>query len=304
VGVIAGQLAAGGETAIAARASLASMTAPGAGQAIVKLLSTDLPSSVKAELIEVLISRREAGAMDVFMSAAAGSDADVARAAAKAIGVLGGTAELPKLIAMFLAQKDDARRDQLAQAIGSISARDPNSDAPAGMIIDAIAKADPASRPQLVALLARVAGPKALAEARRQLKSTDAEARKAAINAMSAWPTIEPADDLLAIAKADSGAEAILAIRGCASLLGKPGNAKPADAVAKLAEAMGLAKRTEEKRAILAVLPNVACDEAVKLAESLGGDKTIAREANLAAEKTKAAMAKPAKGKGRGKKPK
>jgi HEAT repeat protein/type 1 glutamine amidotransferase len=304
VGVIAGQLAAGGETAIAARASLASMTAPGAAQAMVKLLSASLPSSSKAEVIEVLISRREAGAMGVFMSAAAGSDADVARAAAKAVGVLGGPAEMPKLIAMFLAQKDDARRDQLAQAIGSIAAHSPNADAPAGMIIDAIAKADPSSRPQLVALLPRAAGAKALAEARRQLKSPDAETRKAAINAMAAWPTIEPADDLLAVAKADSGAEAILAIRGCTSLLGRPGNAKPADAVAKLAEAMSIAKRPEEKRFILSVLPNVACDEAVKLAESLAGDKDVAREANLAAEKTKAAMAKPAKGKGRGKKAK
>jgi len=304
VEVIARQLPAGGETAIAARASLASMTAQGAAQAMVKLLSANLPSASKAEVIEVLISRREAGAMDVFMSAAAGSDADIARAAAKALGVLGGTVEMPKLIAMFLAQKDDARRDQLAQAIGSIAAHSQNADAPAGMIIDAIAKADPASRPQLVALLARVAGPKALAEARRQLKSPDAETRKAAINALSAWPNIEPADDLLAIAKADSGAEAILAIRGCASLLGKPGNAKPDAAVAKLAEAMGLAKRIEEKRAILAVLPNVACDEAVKLAESLAGDQSVAREAKLAVDKTKAAMAKPAKGKGRGKKAK
>jgi HEAT repeat protein/type 1 glutamine amidotransferase len=304
VGVIAGQLAAGGETTNAARASLASMTAPGAGAAMVKLLSSSLPSPSKADVIEVLISRREAGAMEVFMSAAAGSDADVARAAAKAVGVLGGAAELPKLIAMFLAQKDDARRDQLAQAIGSIAARGPNADAPAGMIIDAIAKADLSSRPQLVALLARAAGAKALAEARRQLKSPDAETRKAAINALAAWPTIEPADDLLAVAKADNGTEAILAIRGCTSLLGKRGNAKPADAVAKLAEAMGVAKRIEEKRAILAVLPNVACDEAVKLAESLTGDQALAREANLAVEKTKAAMTKPTKGKGRGKKAK
>jgi len=302
VTIIAGQLPAGGETAIAARASLAAMTAPGAGQAIVKLLSANLPAAGKAELIEVLISRREAGAMGVFMSAAADSDADIARAAAKAVGVLGGAAEMPKLIAMFLAQKDDARRDQLAQAIGSIAAHSPNADAPAGMIIDAIAKADLASRPQLVALLPRVAGAKALASARRQLKSDDAETRKAAIKAMAAWPTIEPADDLLAVAKADSGAEAILAIRGCASLMSKAGRIKPADAVAKLAEAMGLAKRTEEKRAILAALPNVACNEALALADSLAGDQALAREAGMASEKIKAAMAKPAKGKGRGKK--
>jgi HEAT repeat protein/type 1 glutamine amidotransferase len=302
--MLARQLPVGGETAIAAKASLAGLGDKAAGPMMVDMLAPKSLPAIKVGLIEVLISRREAGGMGTFMSAIADSDADVARAAAKAVGMLGGAAEMPKLIAMFLAQKDDARRDQIAQAIGSIAARGPNADAPAGMIIDAIAKADLSSRPQLVALLPRVAGAKALAAARQQLKSSDAETRKAAINALAAWPTIEPADDLLAVAKADSGAEAILAIRGCTSLLGKPGNAKPADAVAKLAEAMGVAKRIEEKRAILAALPNVACNEAIALADSLAGDVAIAREAKLAAEKTKAAMAKPAKGKGRVKKAK
>lgn len=293
VGVLAKQLAAGGKTASTARTSLTTLADKQAGPAMVKLLSADLPDPGKAELIEVLIARREAGATSAFLTAAGDKDGGVARAAVKALGILGGDGEMPKLIAMLLAAKDSGKCNELAQAIGSIAARSESPDAAGAMVIAAIAKADASARPSLVSVLPRIGDDKALTAARQQLKSSDAETRKAAIRALSEWPNAAPADDLLAIARADSGAEAILAIRGCVTLLGKRDNPKPAEAVAKLAEAMKLAKRTEEKRAILGALQNVPCDEAVKLAESCTGDKALAREAATAVKKIKAAIKNP-----------
>ena len=299
VGVLAKQIATGGATASTVRASLTGLADKAAGAAMVKLLSSDLPAASKAEVIEVLIVRREVGAMNAFLTAAADKDAGIARAAIKAVGILGGIGEMPKLIAMLHAEKDGGRRNELAQSVGSMAARSKSPDAAGAMVIAAIAKADATARPSFVSVLPRVGGDKALAVARQQLKSDDAETRKAAIRALSDWPTPAPADDLLAIAKTGPGDEAILAIRGCVTLLGKRDNPEPAKAVAKLAEAMKLAKRTEEKRAILGALQNVPCEQALKLAESLATDKALAREATLAANKIRAAMNNPRKGRRR-----
>ncbi len=293
VGVLAKQLAAGGQTTLTARISLTSLADKQAGPAMGKLLSSDLPAPSKGELIEVLIARREAGATNAFLTAAGDKDGGVARAAVKALGLFGGEKEMPKLIAMLLAEKDSGKGNELAQAIGSMAARSESPDTAGAMVIAAIAKADASVRPSLVSVLPRIGGDKALAAARQQLKCSDAETRKAAIRALSDWSTAAPADDLLAVAKASSGAEAILAIRGCVTLLGKRDNPKPAAAVAKLAEAMKLAKRTEEKRAILGALGNLPCDQAVKLAETLATDKALAREATAAVKKIKDAIKNP-----------
>jgi len=290
VPAIAGQLPVGGETANAARASLGGMTAPGVGEAMVKQLASDLPAEGKAQLIEILITRREAGSMQAFIAAAADRDAGVARAAVKAIGVLGGPKELPAMVGMLVAEKDGGKRGEIEQALGSVIARCDSPDAGATLVIDAINKADAAARPNLIAVLPRIGGDKALGAARQQLKSDDPEARKAAIRALSDWPEPAPADDLLAIAKADSGADGILALRGCVNLLSKSGNRPAVDTVAKLAEAMGLAKRTDEKRLILSVLPKFPCEQSLKMAQVLADDKDLGREAGLAAGKIKNAM--------------
>jgi len=290
VPAIAGQLPVGGETANAARASLGGMTAPGVGEAMVKQLASDLPAEGKAQLIEILIARREAGSMQAFIAAAADRDAGVARAAVKAIGVLGGPKELPAMVGMMVAEKDGGKRGEIEQALGSVIARCDSPDAGATLVIDAINKADAAARPNLIAVLPRIGGDKALGAASQQLKSDDPEARKAAIRALSDWPEPAPADDLLAIAKADSGDDGILALRGCVNLLSKWSNRPAVDTVAKLAEAMSLAKRTDEKRLILSVLPKFPCEQSLKLAQALADDKDLGREAGLAAGKIKNAM--------------
>ena len=290
--VLLKQIAVGGETTNAARASLAKLSDKNTGKVLANTLIGDASDGVKAAVVEVLIARREVGQMSALLTAAADKDGTVASAGAKALGVLGTPTEMPKLIAMLLATKDAGRQDRLAQAIGSIASR--NKDAGgAGAIVAAIAKANPTGKASLVAILPRIADAKALAAVRAQLKSSDVDVRKAAVRAMGDWPSMEPADDLLGVAKATSGAEGILAIRGVVNLVTKVRGVKPADGVAKLAKAMKLASRPEEKRSILAALPAVACKEGVQLAESMTKDPGVAKEATDAVERIKKALKNP-----------
>jgi hypothetical protein len=290
--VLLEQLGAGGATTHAARASLVALSDSGAGAALAKVLAGGEPAGVKANVIEVLIARREVGQMPALLKAAGDSDKTLAGAGAKALGVMGTPAELPKLIELLLAAKDGGRQGQLAQAIGSIASRNKDSGA-AGAVVAAINKADAAGKAALTGVLPTVGGAKALAAAKAQLKSPDTDCRKAAIRALGDWPTAEPADDLLGVAKASSGAEGILAIRGLVNLMTRAEGVKPADGVAKLAEAMKLAKRPEEKRAILAALPAVPCQEGVRLAESLANDPAVGKEAGAAVKRINDAIKNP-----------
>jgi hypothetical protein len=151
-----------------------------------------------------------------------------------------------------------------------------------------LAKASNAQRPRLLAVLARIGDEKSLAAVRAQLKSTDAETKKAAIRALADWPTPLPLSDLLNIAKTSGNAvEKALALRGYIKLVGLPANRSAADTVKLLEGALGLAGRADEKRAIVAVLPKYPCQEATKLAERLKGDPAVAAEAALAISKIK-----------------
>ena len=207
-----------------------------------------------------------------------------------ALGTLGTPAEMPKVIGMILSSDNAGRQDQLAQALGSIASRASDKAAAAEVVIAAIAKANGSAKAALISVLPRVTGDKALAEARKQIQSDDADIRKAAIRALGDWPSVAAVTDLLAAAKARTGAENVLAIRGVINVVSRDRSVKPADGVSLLGEALDLAKRSEEKRAILGALPSVACPEGIKLAESLASDNSLAKEAAAAVKGINNAM--------------
>jgi len=81
-----------------------------------------------------------------------------------------------------------------------------------------------------------------------------------------------------------------LALRGYIKLLGIPANRGAAETVKLLSEAMDVAQRPEEKKAVLSALTKFPCEEALVLAENAGKDSALAAEAELAAKKIKEAL--------------
>jgi hypothetical protein len=102
-----------------------------------------------------------------------------------------------------------------------------------------------------------------------------------------------PAEELLATAREESSpTHQILALRGYIKLVSLPEKRPEPETIRRLNEAMNLAKRPEEKRMILAALPQFPCPEAVQLAESAGGDNALSNEAKLAVTRVKEALAR------------
>ena len=291
VALLARQAAAGGDVARAARASLVRLAGDGAGAAIVRAITSDLPPAARAQMIEVATARRERAAMDAVLRATGDPAAEVRRAAFKAIGLLGGEKELPRIVAMLIDPANKARRGDFERALGSVIARVESTDAGAAVVLDALAKAGAAAKANLLGVLPRLGGAKALAAARGQLRSPDRDVKRAALRALSNWPDAAPMGDLLRAARGDPDpTNQVLALRGYVKMLSVPANRSAAETVRMLGDALKIAKRPQEKKAVLSALPKFPCEAGLRLAKSLMMDEELSGEASLAARKIQTAL--------------
>ena len=289
VSLLAGLTADTGDVGKEAVKSLTRLSGDGVSAALIKTAEGPGDSAVRSNIIDVLVARREAQALGSLIKIASDRNVDVRAAAYKAIGTLGGRDELAGVVGMLIANKDSSERGALERALNSIAGRLGPDDA--GAVIAGLQKADVEGRAGLLGVLSRLGGSEALAAVRHQLKQSDGSVRKAAIRAMAAWGDPEPLEDLLAAAKTESDTSTqIIALRGYIQLVSQPANRSAADTVKLLARGLAAAKRPDEKKAVLAALPRVACDEAMKLAQSCAADKSLAGEVDLAVKKIKEAL--------------
>jgi HEAT repeat protein len=288
VELLAKASAAGGDTAKAARDSLSKLSGPGVTGALIAVVRSDTDASVRANAIQTLVDRGETDAVRVLFVAAEDSDAGVRRAALRALGALAGQDDLQAMVLMLRAtDTDDAvARNAIERALVTIVTRLEDPDA--APIIAGFAGADNMTKHHLLAILPHIGGQNALLAVRAQLRSDNLNIQKDAIRALANWPDPTPLAELIEIAKTDDEVpRQILALRGYIKLLEIPANRGAADTVKMLAEAITVARRPEEKKAVLAALSKYPCQEALDLAKRTGRDRAVAAEADLAAKKIK-----------------
>ena len=276
-------------TGRAAMDSLGRLSDPGVKGALVAVAQSDAAVPIRVNAIQAMVNRHETEAIDVLLAVAADSNPDVRQAAYKALGVLAGRSELPKMVSMLIAAAGDADRAGIERAMIAAAARLEAPDAAA--VIAGLAKADDTVKPHLLTVLARFAGPDTLAAVRSQLGMNDAKIKNAAIRALAAWPDASPLSDLMNIAQNENDATCqVLALRGYIKLLEIPANRGASETVGLLADAMSVARGTDEKKAVLSALARYPCEEAIGLAESVKKDSALAPEAEMALQEIKKAL--------------
>lgn len=269
--------------------SLGRMSAPGVTAALLDVAQGQSAKAVRVNAVETLIDRRDEEAIPALLDVAHDDDSTVRQAAYKALGALGGEKELPSLVSMLL--KADRSRDRggIERALVAIVLRAENPDA--SSVVAGLAKADNATKAHLLMVLSRIGDSAAFGAVRPQLRNRNADIRKAVIRALADWPTPAPLADLMKVAKTSQDAtEQILALRGYIKLLGVPANRSAGETVGYLAQAMETARRSDEKKAVLAALPKYPCKEAIALAEKAMQNAALRGEAELAARKIKELM--------------
>lgn len=263
----------------AAEASLGKLSSPDATAAL-KAAAAAAQGATQAALLLVFSERGDAFATEIAFAATSNADPAVAEAAFEAIGKLAAPNDFPRIVALVPQAKTDSERKNLEKALIFTAIKYPDKDKATDTIVAALNGASTDTRQTLIAGLASIESPKAVAGLEAQLGAPSVDDRKIVIRALSATHTPQ-ADTLLleAATKGSETSEKVLALRGFLDSIHaqKLGGSKLIDAYKT---AWPLAVRQEEKDAILAGLKNMKNKDADKLIEQLNPPTTQTKSAS------------------------
>jgi HEAT repeat protein len=268
-----------GEDRGVARECLSSMPGKTVDQAILQAASKSRPQ-VRSALMGVLADRPSASARAALMQAINGSNTSVAVEALQAIGRVGGAQEYPALI-KTLTNASDATRDAAQNAVMAVARRLGDPTAATGPILAAMPSASPAARAALIGVLADIGGDAALAAVVNAADSPEATVKAAAVQALAeTWQDPRPEPTLLEVARrGDTLALRVEALKGYLRLLALDDTISAETKVNRVAEALSIAERPEEKWQALSVLRECRVPAAVELAAKCMDDPALAPEA-------------------------
>ncbi len=280
VPVLAGHAASGSEAEQkAARASLARLRGEGINAAIAAAVASSEPA-MRVELLGALASRNAREAVPRVLESTRDAEESVRLAALGALRYLATEAETAALVETVRSGQTEAEMRKAELALLSLCSRARRKSLDA--LIAGLDGAGAPARAILLRGIARCGGDKALEAVAARLKDEDESVRDEAARLLSAWPDSAVLPHLSALASQRQDLRHhVLALRGMVRLAGPQGD-KPADA-ARLAEAMKLASRPEEKRLVLGASGGAASAEALSLAVAALDDPAVVEEAGLAA---------------------
>jgi Tfp pilus assembly protein PilW len=292
VTVLAGKVAAGAdaEKAVAAE-GLALLKGDDVNAAIVAAIK-GAEAGARAALVRSLGARSAAETVATVMECAKDSDAGVRLAALESAKVLAGEAQAPALVGSVKSAKDDAERKAAEEALLAVCGR--GREKCAAPLVAGFSGADVASKMVLLRAMGRAGGPQTLRAVQAATKDADASVQDEAVRVLAGWSDASVAPELLALAKTSTNQKhQILALQGYVRLAGE----QPTDdaKVKMLTEAMGLAKRPDDKKLVLGALSNVQTVESLRLVVPCLGDAALAEEASAAAVKIAGKVAGSAK---------
>jgi len=274
--------AASGDEQAAARLALGAVRGEGVEAAMLQAIPGAEPK-VKVELIRAVGERGAAAAAEVLLAAASDTSRPVRVESVRALRETAGPRHIPALLALLAKAANETERKDLERTVASAIRR--SKEDAAGDVIEAYKNASDADlRISLLNVLSAAGPATALPLVRQALQDANPDIQRAALNALSGWPSPEPMDDLLTLARtASDPVRQILALRGYFRLVQLPSSRTPAETARLLQTAMAAATRPEEKRAVLAVAQRLVCPESLELARSALKDTQVAAEAQLAA---------------------
>ncbi|HUT34266.1 MAG TPA: HEAT repeat domain-containing protein [Planctomycetota bacterium] len=243
-------------------------------------------TALKAKLVEVLGARRAGDQMPFILTAAQDTSAAVRAAAARALQTAGGEREAPVLVKMLKEAKEAEERGAAEQALTSIGLR--ARDQVARQIAPALDGASADAAGVMLRILGRVGGSAAAKALTTCADSPDAKIKDEAVRALANWSEtsglVEATDGLLKIASTTQDPRhQALALRNYINLArAEPWRRDTKRQLKMYGEALRIAKRAEEKRAVLGGLSDIREPEAVTLAASCLKDAEIAEEAAAA----------------------
>lgn len=249
VGTLVAALDGAGPAQEAARRGLVEIRGPGVDEAIRGAAATG-PAAVRPTVIDVLTERRDRLAVPMLVTAALADDPAARAAAMRALGVFGGAAEVPTMVAALVKASGDERA-AAERALVAVCTAGREAGAATDALVGAYSAADAATRGAILPALARVGGPKVMVIVDAML--ADPATRSQGLDALSKWPDATVKDRLLELLGGTTDAkEKELVLATLIRIAPLPDNKlNDGQKLELLQKTMGLCQRTEDKARVL-----------------------------------------------------
>jgi HEAT repeat protein len=245
----------------------------------VRLLDTArLPG--KAALVEVLGEKGARDEIGRVFGLAEDTEPAIREAALSALGRLAAEEDLPRLVPMLekASESDDVVR--LREAVAAAVQRSPERGA--DTLLGLLGSASPAGKAAILRALPRIGGTKLLQAAALETASPEPEVQSAAVGALSRWPDISAAAELLRLASTTENREHFRsAAQGYMRLVGRS-DMPAGEKLGSYRKLLALSKDDAERKAVLGGIGRVREPESLRL---LAGylDDPASREAAASA---------------------
>lgn len=286
------------EAAEAALASLGQIASPETNAKILAAIPGAKPA-LQAKFIGVLGTRRAESSSREILKLAASREAEVSRAAFRALAHVARSSDLPELIRLSMTLQDDAVKVPADLAVYSASMKISPPAQRADPVLKAFraatdSKAKVALLRPLGAIVKGMGGSApAFAAVKQALEGSDAELRKAAVRTLADWPDASPAEMLLGIANREPEHREV-ALRGGIRMAANVASGRDStklDSLAWFAEANKGVRSKEEKLMIVSGLGSMKRIEALTMLQPYLQDPAVKTEAEMAAIDVASALA-------------
>jgi HEAT repeat protein len=290
-----------GQRTVESDAALVSLGQIGGGATDATILAA-LPAVVpamRARLIGVLGVRRAESARGELMKQAASGDADVSKAAFRALALVARPDDLPELLRLAIACEDDAARVPADLAVFAVSMKIEPAGQRTAPVLNALRSAPIARarcalmRPLAAIVKANGGCHQGFNTVKAALNDGDAQVREAALRCLADWPDASPAALLLDVAKRDP-ANRELALRGgirMAASVASGRDSTPLAVVDWFTQANAVVRTVEEKLMIVSGLGSLKRIEGLQMLQPYLDDPSVQTEAALAVMEIAPALA-------------
>lgn len=281
-----------GKESNAARESLARLRGEGVDESLAAVLKAG-DTTVTKEAIQALAARQAVQSAPLLLGLARDSDPGLRREAINALTLLAGAEQMPALVDLLVNPLDASERPALETALVATAQRAKGDEQRTSPLSSALSTtSDNAVKCSILSVLGKIGDSASLASVRTALQEDQPEVNDAAARALSAWPSPEPLNDLLMLARGGRNeTQKTLALRGYVRLLNADPGMSARNRLSGYTEALTLAKQDGEKRAILAGLGTVPTVEALNMAFALLENEGLRAEAASAVLKIAEAVA-------------
>jgi len=252
-------------------------------------VAKDLSPEVQAEYIMSIGERQIYSGKTILMDIAGSPDSANRLLAIKTLKNVSQPEDLPQLLDILMMAVEGRESNEMIITVAKVAGKMQPISEQGNIIVSRLSRvAQPELRARLYWVLGKIGDDSTLTILRKDMFHEDPVLRKAAVYALADWPTSTPRDDLFNIAsQIDDRALHVVALQAFIRQVEMDRFRAPEDAVKDLSESVKIAQRTEEKIAVLGVLPQFACRDALALAELLLKDESLKAEAEVAVKKIK-----------------